>query len=197
MRLRSRLPKGEVLPHPARACCLNGSLKPFQNLKRSFFLRNPLFSSVKARCTSGRLGIVSRELGDLSRICRSRDIGAYFGLVPRRQEAESSSQEERRPREGADDGADIVAWANRWPTAISTWPPPLGRRFTGRFDAKDQPRFGARSPLFETGFGCHQPSRHPELVSVQSCGVDRTCVVKGELARVVHEQPSLLHGVRR
>src|ERR1700729_2599107 len=34
-----------------------------------------------------------------------------------------SSQEERRPREGADDGADIVAWANRWPTAISTEPP--------------------------------------------------------------------------
>ena len=28
--------------------------------------------------------------------------------------------EERRPREVADDGADSVAWANRWPTAIST-----------------------------------------------------------------------------
>ena len=37
-----------------------------------------------------------------------------------RQEAESSSQEERRPREGADDGADFVARANLWPTAIST-----------------------------------------------------------------------------
>jgi hypothetical protein len=117
LRLRSRLPReaGAVRrrrgpPPSGPRVLLNGSPKPFQNLKRSFFLRNPLFSSVKARCTSGRLGIVSRELGDLSRICRSRDIGAYFGLVPRRQEAESSSQEERRPRE-ADDGADIVAWA--------------------------------------------------------------------------------------
>jgi transposase len=32
-------------------------------------------------------------------------------------------QEERRPREGADDGANSVAWANRWPTTISTEPP--------------------------------------------------------------------------
>ena len=48
--------------------------------------------------------------------------GVRIGLSPRktRQEADTSSQEERRLREGADDGADIVAWANRWPTAIST-----------------------------------------------------------------------------
>ena len=47
-----------------------------------------------------------------------------IGLSPQatRQEAETSSQEERRPREGADDGADCVAGANRWPTAISTEP---------------------------------------------------------------------------
>ena len=47
----------------------------------------------------------------------------HIGLAPAqstRQEAETSSQEERRPREGADDGADSVAGANRWPTAIST-----------------------------------------------------------------------------
>ena len=40
-----------------------------------------------------------------------------------RQEAEFSSPEERRPREGADDGANSVAWGHRWPTAISTEPP--------------------------------------------------------------------------
>ena len=49
--------------------------------------------------------------------------GTDIGLAPAqstRQEAESSSQEERRPREGADDGEDSVAGANHWPTAIST-----------------------------------------------------------------------------
>ncbi len=40
---------------------------------------------------------------------------------PTKQEAETSSQEERRPREGADDGVDCVAGA-LWPTAISTEP---------------------------------------------------------------------------
>ena len=48
------------------------------------------------------------------------------GLRPRkstRQEAESSSHEERRPREGADDGVDFVARGQPWPTAISTEPP--------------------------------------------------------------------------
>ena len=35
---------------------------------------------------------------------------------------QSSSQAERRPREGADDGVDCVAGASRWPTAISTEP---------------------------------------------------------------------------
>jgi hypothetical protein len=44
-------------------------------------------------------------------------------LLQPRQEAESSSQEERRPRKGANDGADSVAWVNSWPTAISTKPP--------------------------------------------------------------------------
>ena len=32
-------------------------------------------------------------------------------------------RKERRPREGADDGADCVAAANSWPTAPSTEPP--------------------------------------------------------------------------
>jgi transposase len=41
---------------------------------------------------------------------------------PTKQEAETSSQEERRPREGADDGEHCVAEASRWPTAISTEP---------------------------------------------------------------------------
>ena len=48
---------------------------------------------------------------------------ARLGHQSTRQETASSSQEERRPREGADDGADIVAWAYDWPTAISTEPP--------------------------------------------------------------------------
>ena len=47
-------------------------------------------------------------------------VRAGLGHQSTRQETASSSQEERRLREGADDGADIVAWANRWPTAIST-----------------------------------------------------------------------------
>ena len=74
-------------------------------------------------------------IDDPSRIRRSRDIGAYLGLVPRRyqsgevdhtggistcgrgqnhgQEAESSSRKERRPREGADDGAASIACGQR------------------------------------------------------------------------------------
>jgi hypothetical protein len=47
-------------------------------------------------------------------------VRAGLGHQSTRQETASSSQEERRLREGADDGADIVAWANRWPTGIST-----------------------------------------------------------------------------
>ena len=41
----------------------------------------------------------------------ARRNGVRTGLSPQstKQEAESSSQEERRPREGADDGADFVA----------------------------------------------------------------------------------------
>ena len=51
---------------------------------------------------------------------RDEQVRAGLGLESMRQEAESSSQEERRPREGADDGGDFVAGDNRWPTAIST-----------------------------------------------------------------------------
>jgi len=56
--------------------------------------------------------------------CCETGRSLYWPKPPQstRQEAESSSQEERRPREGVDDGADSVAGANRWPTAISTEP---------------------------------------------------------------------------
>ena len=46
--------------------------------------------------------------------CCETGRSSYWPKPPQstRQEAESSSQEERRPREGADDGADSVAGAN-------------------------------------------------------------------------------------
>jgi hypothetical protein len=36
------------------------------------------------------------------------------------EKAIAIAKEERRPREGADNGADCVAAANQWPTALST-----------------------------------------------------------------------------
>ena len=49
------------------------------------------------------------------------EFGIGLSRQSTRQEAESSSQEERRPREGADDGADFVA-GQPLATAISTEP---------------------------------------------------------------------------
>ena len=43
------------------------------------------------------------------RCCETRQSSYWPKPAVTRQEAESSSQEERRPREGADDGADFVA----------------------------------------------------------------------------------------
>src|SRR5580693_2438358 len=45
-----------------------------------------------------------------------------IGLSPRnlRDRRPNPAPRGATPREGADDGADSVAWANRWPTAIST-----------------------------------------------------------------------------
>ena len=54
---------------------------------------------------------LARRLGDHHACDAARRDRVRIGLSPRstRQEAESSSRKERRPREGADDGADFVA----------------------------------------------------------------------------------------
>jgi hypothetical protein len=82
----------------------------------------------------------SRSPGDPKGPCRSGSAscdhhvrhaaswdGVRTGLVaakPTRQEAESSSQKKRRPREGLDDGVDCVAAANSWPSLQPSRPVP-------------------------------------------------------------------------
>ena len=98
---------------------------------------NVMLTCYKRPAQTQRLGLCDRQAindaqsegrsGSPPRDHHARDAARRDGVrislsprIPRDRRPKSSSQEERRPREGADDGADCVAWANRWPTAIST-----------------------------------------------------------------------------
>jgi hypothetical protein len=70
-----------------------------------------------------------RRSGSSPRNHHARDVGERnrvrtgLGYQSTRQETASSSRKERRPREEQRTAPICVAWANRWPTAISTKPP--------------------------------------------------------------------------
>ena len=82
--------------------------------------------AIASRSTMRKTRVALRAASPASctRCCGTKPSSHRLRLSnPSRQETASSSRKERRPREGADDGADCVARGHHRPAAFSTLPP--------------------------------------------------------------------------